>query len=124
MTGDFNVLEPSHVPRYHFFAPFEYEFYDWFAGNAYTDAFRHLHPDRCEYSWVGRTGDGYRYDHAHVSLALVDSLTGCSYVHEPRVMAGRLTDHSALSVRLAATATGRLPVTAPGTGDLLPSALF
>ncbi|MEU9337941.1 endonuclease/exonuclease/phosphatase family protein [Streptomyces sp. NPDC048290] len=124
VLGDFNVLEPSHIPHYRFFAPFEYEFYDWLGNNLYVDAFRHLHPDRPEYSWVGRTGDGYRYDHAHVSRALVDSLHGCSYLHEPRLMADRLTDHSALTVRLAVTATDQLPVAAPGTGGLVPSALF
>jgi exodeoxyribonuclease III len=37
-----------------------------------ADAFRHLHPHACEYSWVGRTGDGYRYDHAFCSQALRD----------------------------------------------------
>ncbi|RPK58340.1 exonuclease III [Streptomyces sp. ADI96-15] len=113
VLGDFNVLEPGHVPRYRFFSPFEYEFYSWFEAAGYVDAFRHLHPDTLDYSWVGRTGDGYRYDHVHVSGPLAGALRHCSYVHEPRTMPDRLTDHSALGVRLAVSAAAPLPVTDP-----------
>ncbi|MBB0245773.1 endonuclease/exonuclease/phosphatase, partial [Streptomyces alkaliphilus] len=100
VLGDYNVLEPAHSPRYRFFRGFEYQFYDWFARAGYEDAFRALHPTALEYSWVGRTGDGYRYDHAHVSASVRVTLGGCAYVHEPRTGPDRLTDHSALSVRL------------------------
>jgi 8-oxo-dGTP pyrophosphatase MutT (NUDIX family) len=51
---------------------------------------------RIEHSWVGRTGDGY--DHAHCSTSLTNILTSCEYIHEPRLT--RLSDHSALTVRL------------------------
>ncbi|MFD6936229.1 endonuclease/exonuclease/phosphatase family protein [Streptomyces goshikiensis] len=113
VIGDFNVLEPGHVPRYTKFSPFEYEFYNWFGMAGYTDAFRALYPDDLEYTWVGRTGDGYRYDHAFVSGGLADGLRGCSYVHEPRTMADRLTDHSALTVGLGVTAVAPLAVSDP-----------
>ncbi|MGW6391265.1 endonuclease/exonuclease/phosphatase [Streptomyces sp. NPDC055103] len=113
VLGDFNVLEPTHVPRYRFFAPFEYEFYSWFGSAGYTDAFRDQHPETLDYSWVGKTGDGYRYDHAFVSAGLVAGLRGCAYVHEPRTMPDRLTDHSALAVELSVTAVEPLPVTDP-----------
>lgn len=113
VLGDFNVLEPGHRPHYKFFRPFEYRFYEWFAASGYADAFRVLHPDMDDYSWVGRTGDGYRYDHAHVSAALAGQLVGCAYVHEPRTMPDRLTDHSALAVQLAVTASDVLTVTDP-----------
>jgi len=116
VLGDFNVLEPAHTPRYRFFAPFEYEFYEWFGAAGYSDAFRAQHPDALEYSWVGRTGDGYRYDHAHVSAGLRDALRGCSYVHDPRTDRDRLTDHSALSLRLAVVPMAPLPVV-----DVLPA---
>lgn len=76
VLGDFNILEPHHVPAYRFFQPFEYGFYEWFGRHGYRDAVRYLHPHAAEYSWVGRTGDGYRYDHAHVSAGLVGSLHG------------------------------------------------
>lgn len=123
IIGDLNVLEPGHVPRYKFFSPFEYEFYNWFEAAQYVDAFRMLHPKAAEYSWVGRTGDGYRYDHAHVSYQLSHSLGGCSYVHEPRTMPDRLTDHSALSLQLDVTVAARLAVTDP-TRALSTTALF
>ncbi|MFJ2420238.1 hypothetical protein [Streptomyces brevispora] len=46
---------------------------------------------------MGRTGDGYRYDHAHVSGPLAG-------LHEPRTDEELLTDHSALTVALALNA--------------------
>ena len=95
VAGDLNILEPGHQPRYPFFAPFEYDFYQALAGtHGLTDAFRHLHPDDAEYSWVGRTGDGYRYDHAFCSRPLCDLITDCRYLHQPRQ--DKLSDHSAL----------------------------
>ncbi|MCI3277672.1 endonuclease/exonuclease/phosphatase family protein [Streptomyces cylindrosporus] len=113
VLGDFNILEPNHQPRYPFFQPFEYGFYSWLVLNGYQDAFRYLHPDAAEYSWVGRTGDGYRYDHAHVSAGLADSVLGCLYLHEPRTMANRLTDHSGLTVSLDLVPAAPLPVVDP-----------
>lgn len=124
VVGDFNVLEPEHTPRYRFFAPFEYEFYEAFGGAGYVDAFRALYPAALEYSWVGKTGDGYRYDHAFVSGSLAGGLRGCSYVHEPRTMSGRLTDHSALTVGLAVAASTPLAVTVPARVEEPVPALF
>ncbi|MFG3022274.1 endonuclease/exonuclease/phosphatase family protein [Streptomyces sp. NPDC048254] len=115
VLGDFNILEPDHEPAYRFFQPFEYAFYEWLGRNGYHDAFRHLHPYAAEYSWVGRTGDGYRYDHAHVSARLADALSGCLYIHEPRTMTDRLTDHSGLAVRLDLVPAEPLPVRVPGS---------
>jgi exodeoxyribonuclease-3 len=123
VIGDFNVLEPSHVPRYRFFAPFEYEFYNWFGLAGYEDAFRQLHPDAREYSWVGKTGDGYRYDHAHVSMPLAGAVGGCSYVHEPRTGQDRLTDHSALTVHFTIAPVRVLETTDPTCAEPIP-ALF
>jgi hypothetical protein len=66
--GDLNILEPGHKPRYPFFAPYEYGFYQALVTDLnMTDCFRHHCGDALEYSWVGRTGDGYRYDHAFCS---------------------------------------------------------
>ncbi|SCF87448.1 endonuclease/exonuclease/phosphatase family protein [Streptomyces sp. MnatMP-M17] len=124
VIGDFNVLEDDLVPRYRFFSPFEYEFYGWFGSAGYVDAFRALHPEALEYSWVGKTGDGYRYDHAFVSGRLADGLRGCSYVHEPGTMSERLTDHSALSVQLSATAAAPLLVTDTSRAEESAAALF
>jgi exodeoxyribonuclease III len=98
--GDLNVLEPGHQPHYPFFVPFEYDFYRQLTEDCgLVDAFRTLHPDTVEHSWVGRTGEGYRYDHAHCTPELAGALLACDYLHQPRL--DRLSDHSALSVRLA-----------------------
>ena len=86
LLGDLNVLEPGHQPHYPFFVPFEYDFYRALtAEHGLTDAFRHLHPDASEHSWVGRTGDGYRYDHAFCSAGLAAAISTCEYLHEPRL---------------------------------------
>jgi exodeoxyribonuclease III len=99
LLGDLNVLEPDHRPHYPFFAPFEYDFYRALTtDHELIDAYRHIHPDQVEHSWVGRTGDGYRYDHAFCSPALRAHLVACHYLHQPRH--DRLSDHSALTVRL------------------------
>ena len=37
VAGDLNILEPGHQPRYPFFAPFEYDFYQALAGHARPD---------------------------------------------------------------------------------------
>jgi exodeoxyribonuclease-3 len=110
--GDLNILEPGHQPRYPFFAPFEYDFYQALTSrHSLIDAFRHLHPAAAEYSWVGRTGDGYRYDHAFCSADLASVISDCHYAHEPR--ADGLSDHSALTMTLGIQAPPQLVVTDP-----------
>jgi len=120
LLGDLNSLEPGHQPHYRFFAPFEYDFYQQMTdAHGLADAFRALHPDAVEHSWVGRTGDGYRYDHAHCSTGLVDALLDCDYLHQPRV--DRLSDHSALTVRLAVDPGERLVTSDPATASAPPT---
>ncbi len=92
--GDLNILEPNHIPRYSFFQKWEYGFYQNLTDNKLTDAFRHLSPRAKEYSWIGRTGDGYRYDHCFASKDLLSSLHESYYLSQPRKM--KLSDHSAL----------------------------
>jgi exodeoxyribonuclease-3 len=122
LLGDLNILEPDHQPRYPFFVPFEYDFYRSLTGrHGMTDMFRRLHTDLADYSWVGRTGDGYRYDHAFCAGEFRDYITTCEYVHEPRV--DRLSDHSALTVRLSMSPPEPLPVTDPANA-LVPPTLF
>lgn len=120
LAGDLNVLEPDHQPRYRFFADFEYDFYRSLTDrHGLVDAYRHLHPDTAEHSWVGRTGDGYRYDHAFCTAALGDRITGCGYDHHPRLE--KLSDHSALTMQLAVAAPPPLPVTDPTTATAEPT---
>lgn len=111
VLGDLNVVEPNHEPAYTTFRWFEYDFYKSLTDkHGLVDAYRHLHPERVEHSWIGRTGDGYRYDHAHCSKELAEELVECEYVHEPRTT--RLTDHSGLSLRFSCDPSGQLD-----TGD-------
>jgi exodeoxyribonuclease-3 len=102
LLGDLNVVEPDHQPRYRTFRQFEYEFYRELHQFGLVDAFRALHGGRVEHSWVGRTGDGYRYDHAFVATGLLPMLSHCAYVHQPRI--GALSDHSALTLHLCQSA--------------------
>jgi len=112
LVGDLNILEPDHQPHYRIFQAFEYDFYQALTTHHdLVDAFRHLHPNLVEHSWVGRTGDGYRYDHAHCSPSLAPHLVACDYVHDTRHQ--RLTDHSGLTVRLTLTSTQPLLTSNP-----------
>lgn len=124
VIGDYNILEPIHVPRYRFFQPFEYAFYEWLNEVGYQDAFRGLNLEALEYSWVGRTGDGYRYDHAHVSHGLMPAVSACSYIHDVRTATDRLTDHSALTLSLAVRPVAPLTVTVPAVDADAAPALF
>jgi len=98
VLGDFNILEPDHNPHYSFFEKWEYDFYKNLISNQFKDAFRSISPNLEEYSWVGRTGDGYRYDHCFVSENILSKIKNCFYFHKPRDI--RLSDHSALITEL------------------------
>ena len=98
IMGDLNVLERNHKPHYSTFFSWEYDFYDSIVNNGYVDAFRHISPGEQEYSWVGRTKDGYRYDYCFVSSDLEAKILDCSYVHKTREI--RITDHSAITMTL------------------------
>jgi exodeoxyribonuclease III len=118
--GDLNILEPGHQPHYSFFAPFEYEFYRQLTDDCdLVDAFRAQRPDAVEHSWVGRTGHGYRYDHVHCTPDLAAKLVTCDYLHQPRL--DRLSDHSALSVRLAVAAGEKLITSDPAAASEPPT---
>lgn len=96
ICGDFNVLERNHIPHYKSFFKWEYDFYDRFNHFGYVDAFRYIHPNKNDYSWVGKTNDGYRYDHCFVSKKIAENIFDCHYIHETRKMP--ITDHSAMSI--------------------------
>lgn len=99
IMGDLNILERTHIPHYSTFYEWEYHFYDAFLEAGYVDAFRYGHPDTKEYSWVGRTNDGYRYDYCFVSSDLGEKILDCQYIHETRGM--HITDHSAITIEVA-----------------------
>ena len=97
--GDFNILDSNHIPHYSTFLDWEYRFYDFFIKMKYIDAFRHCYPLLNEYSWVGRTNDGYRYDYFFVSESLVERIDNCIFLHETRTT-NKITDHSAVLLTL------------------------
>ena len=72
------------------------------------------------HSWIGRTGNGYRFDYFHVGAGSVDRVDGCGYLHEPREQ--KLTDHAAVALTLACRACLSWLTTPSGSGQ--PVALF
>ncbi len=122
LLGDLNVIEPDHTPRYPQFLAFEYDFYrSLIDTHDLRDAYRHTAPSEVEHSWVGRTGDGYRYDHVFCSPALTSRVSACHYVHEVRLGDPRLSDHSALAVYLDLVPLRPLVTSDPSTAASPPT---
>lgn len=80
-----------------------------------VDAHKLCSPDVQAYSWIGRTGDGYRYDYFHVGRALARRITASAYLHETREQ--RLTDHAAVTLTLTAGRVGRLTTGNPAEDE-------
>jgi exodeoxyribonuclease III len=98
VTGDLNVVEPGHTPHHAVFGEWEYDFYRSFSTAGLTDAYRALHPSAIEHSWFGRSGQGYRFDHAFVTARHSARIRGCAYLRSP--IEQGLSDHAALSLTL------------------------
>jgi exodeoxyribonuclease III len=95
IAGDLNVVEPGHRPAHAVFGRWEYSFYRAFQDAGFIDAYRHVRPNEHQYSWYGRSGAGYRFDHIFVSDP--DLIADCYYDHSPRDSG--LSDHSAMMLR-------------------------
>lgn len=102
IMGDLNIVSRDHRPRYSAFRAWEYEALDRITQLGYVDVHSFLHPGVQAHSWIGRTGDGYRYDYVFVSPDLADATSGCEYLHDVRE--ARLSDHAGVLVTLAITA--------------------
>lgn len=96
--GDYNVIARSHKPLHPGFLPFEFGLLEQFEAHGLVDAFAQCSPGEQAYSWIGRTGDGYRYDYFHVGRELGERVQACEYLHETRDQ--RLTDHAAVTLTL------------------------
>jgi exodeoxyribonuclease III len=70
-----------------------------FEKSGMSDAFRHLHHKKEEYSWFSHQGNGYRYDHTYVSENLLTLVKKCEYLHAWRE--NGLSDHSPMVLELA-----------------------
>ncbi|MGW4412667.1 endonuclease/exonuclease/phosphatase family protein [Nonomuraea sp. NPDC004702] len=93
LTGDLNVVEPSHQPPLASFEEHDYAFYTELQHLGLTDAFRQAHPDARDHSWISDRYGAQRLDHLFATPATGTLLT-CSYDHTPRTR--RFTDHAAL----------------------------
>ncbi|REF00735.1 endonuclease/exonuclease/phosphatase family protein [Thermomonospora umbrina] len=110
LSGDHNVIARTHHPPLPGFLPFEYDFLDRLGAFGLVDVHDHHHPHAPHpHSWIGRTGDRYRYDYLHLARPLTGRITDCSYLHDTREQ--RLTDHAAVTATLRLDHTPRLPVT-------------
>jgi len=103
-TGDLNVVEPDHDPRYAVFGQWEYDFYRSFAQAGFADAFRITQPGGMDYSWFGRpSGDGrrngYRFDHTFITTVHTAAVRDCRYLHAIRE--NGLSDHAAMTLTTA-----------------------
>jgi exonuclease III len=73
--------------------------FDALVAAGWTDAWRTMHPESREFSWLHHSGSRFRIDHVLLSPALEGSATGASYRH--RVRLDGVSDHSALVVDIA-----------------------
>jgi exodeoxyribonuclease III len=98
VAGDLNVVEPGHIPHHPVFGQWEYDFYRSFTTAGLTDAYRLLHPDAADHSWYGRSGQGYRFDHAFITTPHSARVRACRYLQQPRQQ--NLTDHAAMTLTI------------------------
>lgn len=117
MGGDYNVIARSHRPLHPGFHPFEFGLLETLERLGLVDAHQHLAPGQQPYSWIGRSGAGYRYDYFHVGRRLAPGISACDYLHETRELS--LTDHAALSLSLKANPLQRLTTSEPAHSDSL-----
>nr|WSX75839.1 endonuclease/exonuclease/phosphatase family protein [Streptomyces sp. NBC_00899] len=104
ITGDFNVLQPGHIPPCDLFEEHDYAFYQGLLALGLVDAYRAARPEGTDVSWMGPRG-GQRLDHTLASPCLLSAgrLVECGYDHTVR--ATKLSDHSALLATLAGELT-------------------
>jgi exonuclease III len=100
LCGDLNVITRDHQPAYRGFLPFEYAMLDTFTVLDLVDAHTHCHPGVQEHSWIGRTGNGYRFDYMFAAATLGSVIRSCRYDHEPRRLG--LSDHAAVTMTVDA----------------------
>lgn len=98
ICGDFNIVDRKHFPKYNVFFDWEYGFYDTLIDFKYIDAFKFCNPNEYDYSWVGRTNNGYRYDYFFVSEDEINNIDLCFFIHETRLL--KISDHSAIVLKM------------------------
>lgn len=96
LCGDYNVVSVNHIPHYSVYFQWEYQFLQKLTDMKLIDAHEYFHSDLQEYSWQGRTGNGYRYDYIHVYSSMKTMIKDCHYIHETRKGERKITDHSGI----------------------------
>lgn len=94
LLGDFNVLEPGHVPRNDLYSDHDYEFYSSIVAQGYSDLYRATNPKGLDTSWYSARCGAQRLDHAF-GKGLTIGLKA-TYDHSTR---GSITDHSSIIVQ-------------------------
>lgn len=77
---------------------YQSDYMDDFEDFRMTDAFRHLHGDKREFSWFSSYGNGFRIDHIFVSSGLKKHIKDCYYTHSHRE--DKFSDHSMMTLEL------------------------
>lgn len=108
LIGDLNIVERGHRSAGGVFRDWEYEIYDELPALGWLDAYRALHPERVELSWVDGEGHGYRFDHTFITADLREQVLRCEYIHETRE--ADLSDHSAMVLELTGIKHDQLDV--------------
>lgn len=103
IAGDLNIVEPEHIPHHRVFGTWEYDFYRSFCDAGLSDGYRTLHPHATEHSWLGRSGQGYRFDHVFLTTRHRAQISSCGYLHGPRHQG--LTDHAAMTLTMSTETT-------------------
>lgn len=100
ICGDFNMISREHFPKYNTFFKWEYDVFEKLKENMFIESYNYLHPGKQIYSWVGRTGNGYKYDYIFVSQTMENLIHTCSYNNATREGNCKITDHSAVDIKL------------------------
>lgn len=98
VCGDLNIISKTHSPYYKFFQKWEFDFYDYLINNDFLDAYSYFNPGKKEYSWVGRTNNGYRYDYFFIAKKNLEYCSHCYFDHSTRF--SKLSDHSAIILEI------------------------
>jgi len=109
--GDYNVIPRHHRPLHPGYLDFEFGFLDELERLGLTDAQAHVAPNEQVYSWVGRTGAGYKYDYFHAGPTIVSMIERVEYISASRELG--FTDHSAVSLEISGITCEPLSVCSP-----------
>ena len=101
--GDYNVIARAHRPLHPGFLPFEFGLIEDLRARGLADAFESVSPEIQAYSWVDRTGDGYRYDPARRACPFPPDQRARLLAGDP---AAEASDHAAHTLSLRANAFG------------------